>query len=85
MEADTEERESVETWIRSRGGSLLVMSASTDAALPSALARGSGLEDDLVSVERANLRRADLTGAKADEDTIWPKGFDPEAAGVIFE
>jgi len=26
--------------------------------------------------------RADLEGASADEDTIWPKGFDPEAAGV---
>ncbi|MAG03185.1 MAG: hypothetical protein CL406_01020 [Acidimicrobiaceae bacterium] len=38
---------------------------------------------------QANLGRADLQGAdlyetKADEDTIWPDGFDPEAAGVIF-
>jgi len=29
--------------------------------------------------------RADLEGASADEDTVWPKGFDPKAAGVIFE
>ena len=28
---------------------------------------------------------ADLTRALADEETIWPKGFDPVAAGVIFE
>ena len=44
---------------------------------------------------RANLKRANLTGAnlggaslegaKADETTIWPEGFDPVAAGVIFE
>ena len=33
---------------------------------------------------RANLVGADLTGAKADESTIWPEGFDPVAAGVIF-
>jgi uncharacterized protein YjbI with pentapeptide repeats len=47
-----------------------------------------------------NLTGADLTGAgllgadlsgvslervKADEDTIWPAGFDPVAAGVIFD
>ena len=24
-------------------------------------------------------------GAFADGDTVWPEGFDPEAAGVIFE
>ena len=23
--------------------------------------------------------------AKADETTVWPEGFDPVAAGVIFE
>ena len=28
---------------------------------------------------------ADLTGAVADKDTQWPEGFDPVAAGVIFE
>ena len=38
----------------------------------------------------ADLRDADLggawlIGAKANQDTIWPDGFDPVAAGVIFE
>ena len=28
---------------------------------------------------------ANLTGAKANEETIWPDGFDPVAAGVIFD
>tara|TARA_B110000438_G_C15447003_1_gene492955 strand:- start:85 stop:243 length:159 start_codon:yes stop_codon:yes gene_type:complete len=39
---------------------------------------------------RANLNGVDLEGAnlrepKANEDTIWPEGFDPIAAGVIFD
>ncbi|MBP34034.1 MAG: hypothetical protein CMP31_00020 [Roseibacillus sp.] len=48
----------------------------------------------MANLWQANLGRADLQGAdlqgadlyetKADEDTIWPDGFDPEAAGVIF-
>ena len=33
----------------------------------------------------ANLGWANLDGAIADQDTQWPEGFDPEAAGVIFE
>ncbi|MCX8214339.1 MAG: pentapeptide repeat-containing protein [SAR202 cluster bacterium] len=33
----------------------------------------------------ANLFGANLTRATANEDTIWPEGFDPVAAGVIFE
>ena len=33
----------------------------------------------------ANLEGANLYRAKANEDTTWPEGFDPEAAGVIFE
>ena len=37
----------------------------------------------------ANLRGADLTGvdltsAKYDDATIWPDGFDPEAAGAVL-
>jgi uncharacterized protein YjbI with pentapeptide repeats len=32
----------------------------------------------------ANLEGANLTGAKANEETTWPDGFDPKAAGVIF-
>jgi len=31
----------------------------------------------------ANLTRADLTGAKYSEDTVWPDGFDPDAAGCV--
>ena len=33
----------------------------------------------------ADLGGANLIGAKADDYTTWPVGFDPEAAGVIFE
>ena len=33
----------------------------------------------------ANLQGANLKGATANEDTVWPEGFDPVAAGVIFE
>ena len=36
-------------------------------------------------LEGANLNGADLTEAKADDYTTWPVGFDPVAAGVIFE
>ena len=36
-------------------------------------------------LEKANLKGADLQGAKADENTTWRKGFDPLAAGVIFD
>ena len=32
-----------------------------------------------------NLAGANLEAAVANEDTIWPEGFDPVAAGVIFE
>ena len=32
-----------------------------------------------------DLQEADLTGATADTDTVWPEGFDPKVAGVIFE
>jgi hypothetical protein len=27
---------------------------------------------------------ANLEGVRANEDTTWPDGFDPEAAGVVF-
>jgi uncharacterized protein YjbI with pentapeptide repeats len=32
----------------------------------------------------ANLTGADLRGARYDKDTIFPKGFDPEAAGMVL-
>ena len=33
----------------------------------------------------ADLTELDLKGVIANEDTIWPEGFDPVAAGVIFD
>ena len=33
----------------------------------------------------ANLGGAFLYRAKANEDTTWPEGCDPVAAGVIFQ
>jgi uncharacterized protein YjbI with pentapeptide repeats len=33
----------------------------------------------------ANLREANLRGAFADENTVWPDGFDPVVAIAIFE
>ncbi len=53
---------------------------------------GAGLSG--AELPRKNLIRADLRGfldevnlegAAADERTVWPEGFDPEAARVIFE
>ena len=52
---------------------------------------GANLRDAKLNMARlsgANLSGADLSGtdlrgAVADEDTIWPEGFDPEAAGVF--
>ena len=48
-----------------------------------------------VDIEGANLERANLDmpgrlganlkGATANENTIWPDGFDPVAAGVTFD
>ena len=43
-----------------------------------------------VDFSGANLYGTDFstwefTGAKADDETVWPEGVDPEAAGVIFE
>jgi hypothetical protein len=50
----------------------------TRADLTRANLRGANLKG-------ANLRGANLKGAFADTDTQWPEGFDPKAAGVIFE
>ena len=36
-------------------------------------------------LEGANLSGANLEGAKGDAVAIWSEGFDPEAAGVIFD
>jgi uncharacterized protein YjbI with pentapeptide repeats len=56
--------------------------------VPDADLTGANLEN--AYLEEADLSGADLTGAdlrqaEANQDTIWPEGFDPEAAGVIFE
>ena len=32
-----------------------------------------------------DLAEVDLSGAKANEGTTWPDGFDPKAAGVTFK
>jgi hypothetical protein len=32
-----------------------------------------------------DLSGVDLSGATATAETIWPDGFDPKVAGVIFE
>ena len=33
----------------------------------------------------ALLSGVNLIGARANKNTIWPEGFDPEGAGVIFK
>ena len=55
----------------------------TGADLTEANLEGANLKR--ANLEGANLEGADLTEAKADEDTTWPQGFDPVAAGVIFD
>lgn len=50
----------------------------TDAWLTEADLRGANLHE-------ANLTGTDLTGAVYDEETTWPKGFNPEVAGAIKE
>ena len=45
------------------------------------LATGRGVP----KLERVDLSGRDLDGVKANKDTTWPEGFDPEAAGVIFD
>ena len=60
----------------------------------------TGADLRMANLTRANLGWADLTRAKpfppdltraileravADARTVWPEGFDPAAAGVIFD
>jgi len=59
---------------------------------PGANLEGANLEE--ADLKGANLTGANLTGANliganptgivADENTTWPDGFDPGAAGVFF-
>jgi uncharacterized protein YjbI with pentapeptide repeats len=44
--------------------------------------RGACLEG--ASLLGADLDQATLEGAVADEATVWPAGFNPRAAGVVF-
>ena len=46
---------------------------------------GSAAMRELLGGKGANLAEAGLYRAKANEDTAWPEGFDPVAAGVIFD
>ena len=55
----------------------------TGAWLKGADLEGANLEG--ARLARALLTEADLTAARANDDTIWPDGFDPKAAGVIFD
>ena len=45
--------------------------------------KGANLEG--ANLEGADLEGTELVGAKANQLTIWPEGFDPVAAGVIFD
>jgi uncharacterized protein YjbI with pentapeptide repeats len=36
------------------------------------------------NLKGAVLDKANLTGAGANDETAWPEGYDPVAAGVIF-
>jgi hypothetical protein len=56
------------------------MLASAD--LREAKLAGARLEG--ASFECADLRGADLAGATWNQDTTWPAGFDPGAAGALY-
>ena len=46
---------------------------------------GANLEEAYLMRANEEFVGANLAGATADETTVWPDGFDPVAAGVIFE
>jgi len=49
---------------------------------------GTNLEEAclyLAKLRDTDLSRVNLTAVWADEETTWPPGFDPGAAGVIFD
>ncbi len=73
--------------VRLRGANLYGVDL-TKANLAGAYLYGAYLAE--ANLAGANLTRtaltwADLSGAFADQDTRWPEGFDPVAAGVTFE
>lgn len=49
------------------------------ARFAGAILHGANLE---LSID---LQEADLTGARADDSTRWPRGFDPKERGVLLE
>ena len=55
----------------------------TKASLVGANLTGANLTGAVLT--GAHLTGAVLTGAFAGETTLWPKGFDPVAAGMNFE
>ena len=65
----------------------LVFAGLLGANLDGANLTGAGLNSATLvgaSLVGANLAGADLVGTFANEKTVWPDDFDPEAAGVKF-
>ena len=65
----------------------LVFAGLLGANLDGANLTGAGLNSATLvgaSLVGANLTGADLVGTFANEKTVWPDDFDPEAAGVKF-
>ena len=59
----------------------------SSANLGRAILRGADLTGANLSstdLHEADLRRSNLTGAKYNDNTSWPDGFDPVAAGAIL-
>ena len=61
-----------------RGSISLLLANLAGAYLAGAYLAGAYLDG-------ANLEGAYLIFTRADDDTIWPTGFDPVVAGVTFE
>jgi len=59
----------------------------TEADLTGADLTGAGLSGaylDGANLRDANLGAADLRGARYDHSTVWPRAFDPAAAGAVL-
>lgn len=71
-----------EAWLAGAdlGRTLLLGANLRNATLVGARLDGAWLAS--ADMKMANMTRAVLEGALADKTTIWPDGFDPEAAGV---
>ena len=62
---------------------MLVVEVNGYTIEPGANLRGANLEG--ANLAGANLAGANLSKVEVDKETEWPLGFDPVAAGVIFE